>query len=71
MEESEYNFLFKLYAEEPSCLKNMDETKRLYKILKKISSEAEMLNLDNKEEIRIMCRKRFAEKIDTAYFLWD
>lgn len=48
---------------------NNEELVALYRVLKKIAEQAEMMRLDNAKEIGIACRKRFSRVIECSY-LW-
>lgn len=49
---------------------NLEDLEMLYRVLKEISDQALILNLDHSREIITMCRKRFGEKVGKAFFLW-
>ena len=46
-----------------------EELEEYYRVLRKISAQAEQMDLPNKEEIRIACRKRFSRALEYSY-LW-
>lgn len=48
-----------------------DEMLLLYKALLSMAKQAEQMQLEFAEEIKIMCKKRFLEKIRNATELWD
>ena len=50
---------------------NLEDLEMLYRVLKEISDQALILNLDHSREIITMCRKRFGEKVGKAFFLWE
>lgn len=70
VEADEMNLLCKIFYEEGQP-ENIDELQELYRILKKVASQAETFNLENKDEVVTMCRKRFGEKVGKAFFLWQ
>jgi len=68
--ENEMKIVNKVFMEE-GLIENETELKELYEVLKKISIQAEALQLPNRREIKTMCRKRFGEKVGQAYYLWE
>lgn len=69
IEEEEMKLLCKVFYEDASP-QSIEELRELYRVLKKIATQAESLGLDNRKEVITMCRKRFGEKVGKAYFLW-
>ena len=49
----------------------MEEIQVLFCALQKIVKQAEDMGMVNSNEIKVMCRKRFGEKIGKAFFLWE
>ena len=70
LSERELEVVNKVFMEE-GIIESESEFKELYKALKEISAQAELLQLPNKREIKTMCRKRFGEKVGQAYYLWE
>lgn len=66
----ELSILNKVFKEE-GVVENNEELEKLYATMKVIAAQAEQLNLDNAKEIKIMCRKRFGEKVGKAFYLWE
>ena len=70
LENKEFERLLELlpedYAEYP-VTKN--ELREIYELLQKIASQAEERNLINKEEVKILCRKLFAQRTEFSV-LW-
>ncbi len=62
-----HHFDPELVCEIPSGSQN--ELEEYYRVLKKIIAQAERMDLPNKEEIRIACRKRFSRALEYSY-LW-
>lgn len=69
LEKWEYEIIHRVFEEE-GLLQNITEIEMLYQILKNIAEQAVYKKLENAEEIKSMCRKRFGEKIGKAFFLW-
>ena len=67
----QYAILFKAFQEEKVALNDTGEIRSLYYALREIQGQAEGMRLDNAPEIGIMCRKRFGEKMENAFFLWN
>lgn len=67
--ERELEVVNKVFMEE-GIVESEAELQELYQVLKKISAQAELLQLSNRREIKTMCRKRFGEKVGQAYYLW-
>lgn len=70
LEADEMDLLCQIFYEEGKP-KSVEELKGLYRILKKIASQAGQLGLPNEKEIITMCRKRFGEKVGKAFCLWQ
>ena len=68
--ERELEVVNKVFMEE-GIVESEAELQELYQVLKKISAQAELLQLSNRREIKTMCRKRFGEKVGQAYYLWE
>ena len=70
LNEKEINVLVSVF-EEYGHVSNIEEIQELFYILQKIVKQAKDMKMINSEEIAIMCRKRFGEKIGKAFFLWE
>lgn len=65
----EKNILIKVFGVNGEILSKEDMI-GLYEALIKMAKQAKMKGMDNAEEIRIMCKKRFVEKIQNADEIW-
>ncbi len=65
----DYAIINKVFAEEAG-IDSEEEINKIYWTLKKITEQAKENDVDNKNEVIAMCRKRFGEKIGKAFFLW-
>lgn len=69
LSDEDYAIINKAFAEKDN-VDNEEEIKNIYGTLKKIAEQAVRNNVDNKDEVIAMCRKRFGEKVGKAFFLW-
>lgn len=70
LKNQELDILNKVFEEE-GTLDSNQEIIAFYNALNNLIVQAEQMNLSIKKEIKIMCRKRFGEKIAKAFFLWE
>lgn len=70
LSDEQFILLGKVFYDE-GIIDTLEELKKLYMVMRDISDQATLLNLQNAKEIKIMCRKRFGEKVGKAFFLWE
>ena len=70
LNEKDINVLVSVFREHGS-VSSMEEIQVLFCALQKIVKQAEDMGMVNSNEIKVMCRKRFGEKIGKAFFLWE
>ena len=67
LSENEFQVLKKMFPEEKWGNKaTKGELSQLYSILKKMIAQAEMMQLENAEEIKIFCRKYFSKRVEIS-----
>lgn len=63
LEESDYKIIFSLLKEERVCLENKEDIEPLFKVLSKIVEQASKMELNNLEEIDIVCKQKIGVAI--------
>lgn len=67
--DKEKSILLKIFRER-GMVESKEDIELLYYSLKSLALQAEKRNMYNSEEIKIMCRKRFGEKVGQAQCIW-
>lgn len=69
--QKEVDILCKIYGPDDGEIISEEEMILVYEVLLKMVRQAAENNLEFAEEVRIMCRKRFLEKIKSSGSLWN